>query len=258
MLDARLNRRPVSRASYAVTLMAMLAITIPIASAQGGFASVTGSIVDPMNGVLPGVTLVLTNPQTQAKYEVRSDAIGRYEFAAVPAGDYLFEAKLPGFASFSGKVTVAEQNVQRDLTLDVGSLQETITVRTSRTAPSGGIVDASKPALPKRPLPDCGSTTASTGLRIGGNIRPPHKLKDVRPVYPSHLASQGVEGTVVLKARIGTDGFVDEVSVVSAPHADLGQAATDAVRLWEFDETLLNCKPIAVSMKVNVTFSLQP
>ena len=258
MLDARLNRRPVSRASYAAILIAMLAITIPIASAQGGFASLTGSIVDPMNGVLPGVTLVLTNPQTQAKYEVRTDATGRYEFAALPAGDYLFEAKLPGFASFSGKVTVAAQNLQRDLTLDVGSLQETITVRASRTAPSGGRVDASRPALPKRPLPDCSSAAASTGLRVGGNIRPPHKLKDVRPVYPSHLASQGVEGTVVLSARIGTEGFVEEVSVVSAPHADLGQAVMDAVRLWEFDETLLNCRPVAVSMKVTVTFSLQP
>jgi hypothetical protein len=106
MLDARINRRPVSRSVYAGILFATLALTITIASAQGGFASLTGSIVDPTNGVLPGVTLVLTNPQNQAKYEVRSDRTGRYEFVGVPAGDYLFEAKLPGFASFKGTLTI--------------------------------------------------------------------------------------------------------------------------------------------------------
>jgi TonB family protein len=262
MLDARLNRRPVSRASYAAMLLAMLAITIPIASAQGGFASLTGSIVDPMNGVMPGVTLVLTNPQTQAKYEVRTDATGRYEFVAVPAGDYLFEAKLPGFASFSGKISIGAQNVQRDLTLDVGSLQETITVMSSRTAPSNYAPSPARAALPKRPLPDCAtrpeSAAAAGAVRVGGNIRAPHKLKDVRPLYPSHLASQGIEGTVVLQARIGTDGLVEDVTVVSAAHQELGYAASDAVRQWEFDATLLNCRPIAVSMRVTVTFGLQP
>jgi TonB family protein len=262
MLDTRLNRRPVTRVSYAAILFVMLAITIPIASAQGGYPSLTGSIVDPMNGVLPGVTLVLTNPQTQAKYEVRTDATGRYEFVAVPAGEYLFEAKLPGFASFSGKITVGAQNVQRDLTLDVGSLQETITVMSSRSAPFGGSPSPAKAALPKRPLPGCAtrpeSPAVAGAVRVGGNIRAPRKLKDVRPLYPSHLASQGVEGTVTLKARIGTDGMVEDLEVVSAAHAELGHAASDAVRQWEFDETLLNCKPVAVTMTVTVTFSLQP
>ncbi len=257
MLDARLNRRPISRASYAAIPLVMLAITIPIASAQGGFASLTGSIVDPMNGVLPGVTLVLTNPQTQAKYEVRTDATGRYEFVAVPAGDYLFEARLPGFASFSGKLTVGVQNLQRDLTMDVGSLEETITVVSSRSAASTSAPTAFRAALPKRQKPTCGSGAAA-GVAIGGNIRAPVKLKDVRPVYPAHLAAQGVEGTAILRAQIGTDGMIDQLEVVSAPHAELGHAAADAVRQWEFDETLLNCKPVAVSMKVTVNFTLRP
>jgi len=257
MLDTRVNRRPVSRSVYAGVVFATLALTITIASAQGGFASLTGSIVDPTNGVMPGVTLVLTNAQSQAKYEVRTDRTGRYEFVGVPAGDYLFEAKLPGFAAFKGTLIVGAQNLQRDLTMEVGSLQETITVISSRSAASASVPTAPRAALPKRPRPVCDSTPTAGGLPIGGNIRPPAKLKDVRPLYPAHLAAQGVEGVVTLNARIGTAGMVEDLEVVSAPHEDLGHAAADAVRQWEFDETLLNCKPVAVSMKVTVNFGLQ-
>jgi TonB family protein len=142
--------------------------------------------------------------------------------------------------------------------MDVGSVTETITVTSSRSATSTSAPTAPRAALPKRPRPACGSGAASGGLPIGGNIRAPVKLKDVRPVYPVHLAGQGVEGAVILKARIGADGMIEDLEVVSAPHADLGHAAADAVRQWEFDETLLNCKPIAVSMTVTVNFSLRP
>lgn len=84
------------------------------------------------------------------------------------------------------------------------------------------------------------------------------KLKDVRPIYAAHLAAQGVEGTVLLKAVIGTDGSVENVEVVSTPHPELGHAAADAVRQWEFTETLLNCRPVAVSMNVTINFTLRP
>jgi TonB family protein len=258
MLDNRRNRGPVSRRAYAALATLMIAVTGAIASAQGGFASLTGSIVDPMNGVLPGVTLVLTNVASEAKFEVRTDGTGRYEFVALPAGDYLFEAKLPGFMTFKGKLTVAGQNVQRDLTMEIGSLQETVTVANSRSNPSTSVAPVASAPKPKPPRPPCGGAPAADRLWIGGNIRPPLKLKDVRPIYAAHLAAQGVEGTVSLKAVIGTDGAVENLDVVSTPHPELGYAAADAVRQWEFTETLLNCKPVPVSMTVTINFTLRP
>ncbi len=261
MLDNRRNRGPVSRRAYTALAVLMVAVTMTIASAQGGFASLTGSIVDPTNGVLPGVTLVLTNVANEAKYEVRTDATGRYEFVGLPPGDYLFEAKLPGFMTFKGKLIVAGQNVQRDLTMEVGSLQETITVVNSRSNPSTSAPAAASAPRPKPSRPPCGSAASappSGVLRVGGNIRAPMKLKDVRPIYEAHLATQGVEGTVLLKAVIGTDGAVEDVEVVSTPHPELGHAGADAVRQWEFTETLLNCKAVPVSMNVTINFTLKP
>jgi TonB family protein len=83
---------------------------------------------------------------------------------------------------------------------------------------------------------------------VGGNIRPPHKVKDVRPGYP------GVSGSIELAATIGTDGSVTDVQVVKADRPELAPSAIDAVRQWEFDSTLLNCVPIEVQMNVSISF----
>ena len=59
MLDIRLNRRPLSRSTRARSMFALVLITVSIAgfaAAQATFATLSGSIVDSMNGVLPEVT----------------------------------------------------------------------------------------------------------------------------------------------------------------------------------------------------------
>jgi TonB family protein len=258
MLDARLNRRPLSRAASAAVLLALVATAVPVAGlamAQQVFGSLSGSITDKTNGLIPGVTLVLTNVQTQQKYEVKTDSSGRYQFDGLMQGDYVFEAKLPGFAAFQGTLTVAGQSLQQDVTMEVGSLMETITVANSRSNPATAVV-TSAPAFAKRPIPPCASST--TGPAIGGHVRPPRKVKDVRPLYSADLARQGIEGTVLLQARINIEGNVDEVTVVSTPNSELASAAIDAVKQWEFDATLLNCVAVPVNMKVTVNFTLKP
>ncbi|MGB2712885.1 MAG: M56 family metallopeptidase [Vicinamibacterales bacterium] len=257
MLDRKVNRRPMSRAASLATLVAMLAIVIPVTGAAVAqvFGTVAGSIVDPMNAAVPDVTLVLTNTQTNAKHEVRSDRTGRYEFVGLVPGDYVLEAKLPGFAMLRGRLTVAAQSVQQDLKLEIGSLQETISVRASRSgADPSSPGTAGSPAARKDP-PKCGSGSQSA-TPVGGNIRPPRKLYDVRPLYPASAIRGGAEGTVTLQSRIGADGTVEDVQVVSTPSSDLASAATEAVRQWLFDPTYLNCVAVPVTMNVTVNFAL--
>lgn len=258
MLDRKINRRPMSRAASLATVVTMLTIAVPItgiAVAQV-FGSLAGSIVDPMNGALPDVTLVLTNTQTNAKHEVRSDRTGRYEFVGLVSGDYTLEAKLPGFSTLRGRVTVTGQSVQQDLKLEIGSLTETISISASRSGgnPSSPRTTSGRP-LPRTDAPKCGSG-GQAGTPIGGNIRPPTKIYDVRPVYPSSAITAGAEGTVTLRSRIGTDGTVEEVQVVSTPNADLANSATEAVREWLFTPTYLNCVAVPVTMNVTLNFSL--
>jgi TonB family protein len=94
----------------------------------------------------------------------------------------------------------------------------------------------------------------AAAVRVGGRIRTPTKIKDVKPVYPAIAQSARVSGVVTIEATIGPDGKVIETNVVhSIPLLD--QAALDAVRQWEYTPTLLNGVPVPVLMTVTITFT---
>jgi TonB family protein len=254
MLDPLVNRRPVSTSARAATWLAALAIALPVTGGAMSqvFSTVGGSIVDPTKGALPGVTLVLTNTQSGAKHEVKTDSTGRYEVVGLPPGDYQLEARLPGFSVLRGTVTVGGGTLHRDLAMEVGSLQETVTVRASASAPDSAAPMVQQAARPA-PRP-CETPASQGGVMIGGQLRPPLKLRHVNPVYPASALAAGAQGTVTLRARIGTEGNVEEATVLSSPHPDLAAAAVTAVRQWEFGTTLLNCVAIPVEMGVTVNF----
>jgi TonB family protein len=249
MLDTTIKRGPATRRARATTSLLLLASTLLAAGLGAGaqsFASLSGSVVDPTNSVIPRATLVLTNRQTEARYEVRSDQAGRFEFVGLPPGDYLLQAKYPGFAMLTGSVTISGQNLQQNVALQVGSVQEQINVSPKRTdAPAASTAELRPRAIGSdQPKPCTPSDT-------GGNIRPPMKVKDVRPEYPAAGPADG--GEVVLDARIDTEGNVSDVNVRGgAP--ELAQAAVDAVRQWRFTATLLNCTPVEIPMRVTIAF----
>ncbi len=92
-------------------------------------------------------------------------------------------------------------------------------------------------------------------VRVGGNIRPPTKIYDVRPIMPEAAKTARVQGVVVLEVVINVDGAVENTRVVrSIPLLD--EAALDAVRQWRFTPTLMNGQAVPVIMTVTVQFSL--
>ncbi|HEY0872373.1 MAG TPA: M56 family metallopeptidase [Vicinamibacterales bacterium] len=95
---------------------------------------------------------------------------------------------------------------------------------------------------------------AEGAIRVGGNIKTPTKIKDVRPVYPELALAAKVAGMVVLEIRVGPDGNVEDARVLrSIPLLD--QAAIDAVMQWRFVPTRLNGQPVPVMMTVTVNFN---
>ncbi len=93
-------------------------------------------------------------------------------------------------------------------------------------------------------------------VRIGGGIKQPLKIRDVRPIYPPIAQQARVQGVVILEALIDADGGVQAARVLrSIPLLD--QAALDAVRQWQYTPTLVNGAPQAVIMTVTVNFTVQ-
>jgi TonB family protein len=93
-------------------------------------------------------------------------------------------------------------------------------------------------------------------LRVGGDIKAPKKIKDVRAVYPPIAREAGVSGVVIIETTIGADGFIQDAHVLkSIPLLD--EDALDAVKQWQFEPTLVNGRPVPVIMTTTVNFFLQ-
>jgi beta-lactamase regulating signal transducer with metallopeptidase domain len=248
MLNDRLDRTPIAPQARFATVILILIATAAIGAAQA-FSTFSGSLVDPQGGVLPGASVTLSNAQRQTKYEVETTRTGEFEIPGLPPGDYAIEIRLPGFQSYRATVTMQGASVRRDLTLQIGTLQESITVA---DAP----VEADVPAraVAPRPNPPCGAQPETGQVRIGGNIRPPWKIKDVRPTYPAALRGTGAQGEVILDAVIGVDGFVKDVQPRDGANPAFAEALITAVRQWQFDSTLLNCVPVEPVITITGTF----
>jgi hypothetical protein len=131
-------------------LIVVLAVLVAAgaASAQTFTGAIRGAVKD-ANGVIPGVTVELVNEATGVAREVVSNEEGLYNFAAVPPGTYTIKASLTGFKSYEQKGVrlAAQQFATIDVTLEVGALQETITVTgeapliDTSTASTGGVIN---------------------------------------------------------------------------------------------------------------------
>ena len=252
MLNPSLSRRPLSVTSRVGTIAALLAIALPIALfAQNRFATLSGSVMDPSGGLLPGVTVAAIDMTRGARHEVKTNRTGQFEIIGLAEGPHVLEVTLPGFQKFEQKLTLDGQDVNRNITMRVGTLQETISVTRGGTPLSY----EGQRFSPK--LAECGASAGGQGgaatapLRIGGQIRQPAKIRHVSPVYPDGSSP----GVVTMEAVIGPEGLVTDVKVLRSPAPALAQSAETAVRQWEFTPTLLNCVPVPVIMMVTVDYN---
>ena len=80
--------------------------------------------------MIPGVTLTLVNEQNGVSRETTTNGVGEYAFPAVEPASYTVRASLSGYRTFERKgVPVSvQQFVGLDITLEIGALEETITV----------------------------------------------------------------------------------------------------------------------------------
>ena len=79
---------------------------------------------------MPGVTVTATSPALLTPSVAITDAVGNYRLINLPPGTYTLTAELTGFSVFrrEGILLRAGANFQVDVTMALGTLQETITV----------------------------------------------------------------------------------------------------------------------------------
>ncbi len=152
---------------FAVLLLVLLkGLTVP-ALAQVSNAVVTGIVTDEQRGILPGVTITVTNVESGVVRSTVTEEYGRYRVGGIPPGRYNVKAELPGFATQEVKDITLTIGLEydRDFTMSVAGVQESITitgepsiVETTKTEVSGVVTQQQIETLP---FQDRGTLTLS-------------------------------------------------------------------------------------------------
>ena len=122
--------------------------------------------------------------------------------------------------------------------------------------PPPSIEIAASNTPPDLPHLASGSTTMpSFGAAVSQGVVDANLIHRVDPLYPPQARVQGLTGSVVLEAEVGTDGSVRKVKVVSGP-AMLADAAKTAVQRWRYSPAQLDGKPVPTEKQITVVFRL--
>jgi|WetSurMetagenome_2_1015567.scaffolds.fasta_scaffold31002_1 hypothetical protein len=156
----------------------VLALAVPaVAQSTAANGSIEGTVVDTSGGVLPGVTVTVTNIDTGLQRAIVTNAAGLFRAPLLPLGTYKVVAELEGFKKYEEagiKLSVGQTAVVK-IAMGVGALTETVTVNA-----------ADKPALELARI-DIGHTMTDQEV---------HSLPLVaRNPYNYALVQPGVTGT---------------------------------------------------------------
>jgi hypothetical protein len=116
--------------------------------AQSAGGTISGTATDGTGGVLPGVTVVITNTDTGVTRTLITDSGGRFVAPDLPPGPYSVKGTLQGFTAVirSGIGLTVGREAVVDLPLKIGQMSDEITVVgeastvDTRSASTGGLI----------------------------------------------------------------------------------------------------------------------
>ena len=86
---------------------------------------------------------------------------------------------------------------------------------------------------------------------------PPRIIRAIPPVYPYEAKEQQLNGRVVLRFIVDTEGWACEPEVVSSePEGVFDQAALDAVAEYQFNPATKDGKPVNCIVRMPVVFKM--
>jgi carboxypeptidase family protein len=100
------------------------------AAAQSFLGTVRGTVVDPQGAAVPGAAILIVDEATGVPRALETDAEGRYEAANIKPGTYRVEVVTTNFKKYErpGVLVRATATALIDITLEIGSVNETVTV----------------------------------------------------------------------------------------------------------------------------------
>src|ERR1700681_2723723 len=160
-----------------VFVAACLALCAMLAFAQGDRGTITGTVIDPAGAVVANAMIQARNTATGTVYQAATTETGNYTFAELPFGTYEVSVSVPGFKKFIRQnltVQVA-QTLRVDITLEIGSASEAVTVQAEasmlKTETGDVSTNINSETLTQLPLMGVGAAASgSSGIRNPNNV----------------------------------------------------------------------------------------
>ena len=161
----------------------------------------------------------------------------------------------PRFQQASSQMLVDPSDMNRAIPEDSGEWNPGVVTGDLRWGVPGGTGNPGQGFVPGIPGIGTAPPPPVGPVRIGGIIKPPRLVRQVRPSYPPIARAGRIQGDVVLEAVLDANGRVRQLKVVDG-HPLLAQSALRAVQQWVYEPTYLNGHPVAISMQITVKFRL--
>jgi hypothetical protein len=122
------QRATIRRAGAFVAVLLVCSLSLFGQAGTGG--TIVGTVTDPSGAAVPNATVTIANTDTNIVTKLNSNASGEFVALDVPIGHYNVRGEAQGFKVAEQKniVLTVGQRARVDLTLEVGSTQETVTV----------------------------------------------------------------------------------------------------------------------------------
>jgi hypothetical protein len=98
--------------------------------AQNDRGTITGTVQDQANAVVPNATVAAQNADSGAQFKTVTTGTGNYTIPSLPAGRYALTVEVAGFKKFVQENIVVQvaQTARIDIPLQVGSTSDTVTI----------------------------------------------------------------------------------------------------------------------------------
>ena len=207
-----------------ILLLAIGFIDVVPAHAQSS-GTLTGTVYDPVGAPIEGILVSIDSGLFGAGISEQrpTDKAGQYRFERLPPGVYtitLATEFAPSFEVSLGEAQLARQDIRMQIEEVIGTFSVCVDCAPSpRYVPPDSLVRefaSDREAVAKQSVrgaePSVGWEYYEPDVGVTDAIR-----------------ERGLTGTVVLEARVESEGVVTDVRVVSSPHAELSAAAAAAL-----------------------------
>lgn len=177
---------------------------------------------------------------TRADGSTTSELLPMYLKVLVPHGQQLEEL-------YTVQVTEFSTEALDPKLFDIPSDYQPAAAPESNCSKTGNVVGSLEDGTPVYSF-----ETATCGITV------PRAIYKEDPEYSEWARKKQITGTLILSLIVDRTGKVRDVKVERSVEPTLDQAAINAVSKWKFDPAMKDGQPVAVRIKVDVSFQLFP